>query len=243
MFPAWRPCNALAYSFLAGHIGRALSHSPNGRDMNSRLSTDLGERLLAGDESVLDAILHMHGPPVLALLRQRYGGPLTATDFEDVLATALFRVWQHRARFDPQKASLRVWLFRIAENLARDVLKHGWQKSRQLELSTEPARLAETVDRRSPATQDETDCDAARPIDAVVSTELMREVLALLPDKQRRIVLADADSRDGTVASHQLARELGIPPGTVRVYRRRALERLRREMELRGVLIPAESPD
>jgi DNA-directed RNA polymerase specialized sigma24 family protein len=31
-----------------------------------------------------------------------------------------------------------------------------------------------------------------------------------------------------------LAKELGIPPSTVRVYRRRALERLRREIEQRG---------
>lgn len=211
--------------------------------MNFSLSSDLGDRLRAGDEQVLDAILHTHGPPVLALLRQRYGGPLTATDFEDVLANALFRVWQHRTRFDPAKASLRVWLFRIAENLARDVLKHGWQKARQLELSTEPARLAETVDRRPPPSHDEPEPDAVRHVDFAVSTELMRELLALLPDLQRRIVLADAESPDGTVASHQLARELGIPPGTVRVYRRRALERLRREMELRGVLIPTTSSD
>lgn len=215
--------------------------------MTTSLSTDLGERLLAGDEQVLDAILQTHGPPILALLRQRFGGPLTSTDFEDVLATALFRVWQHRMRFDPRKASLRVWLFRIAENLARDVLKHGWQKARQLERSTEPSRLAETVDRRSSVTHDlaheDFAHDAARRVDLAVSTELMRELLALLPETQRRIVLADAESRDGTVASQQLAQELGIPPGTVRVYRRRALERLRREMELRGVPIPSAAHD
>lgn len=209
--------------------------------MNSSLWTDFGERLLAGDEGVLDAILQTHGPTVLALLRQRLGGPLTATDFEDVLATALFRIWQHRARFDPNKASLRVWFFRIAENLARDVLKHGWQKARQLERSTEPARLAETVDHRSVAPLDDVAPTSARRDDLVFSTELMRELLALLPEAQRRIVLADAESRDGTVASDQLSKELGIPPGTVRVYRRRALERLRHEMEQRGVSIPQAS--
>lgn len=204
--------------------------------MTSSSATDLGERLLAGDEQVLDAILQTHGPPVLALLRQRLGGPLTPTDFEDVLATALFRVWQHRTRFDPGRASLRVWLFRIAENLARDVLKHGWQKARQLERSTDPARLAESVDARSlGAGEDWTSAPRTRP---AMSAELMRELLALLPEAQRRIVLADADSREGTVASDQLGRELGIPPGTVRVYRRRALERLRREMEARGFSLP-----
>lgn len=197
-------------------------------------SPDLGARLRAGDEDVLELILRTHGPPILALLRQRFVGPLTATDFEDVLAAALFRMWQHRLRFDPARASLRVWFFRIAENMARDVLKHGWHKARQLELSTEPMQLAEAADRRRP--QDESDVGEKDDLALAqrIPSEQLRELLALLPENQRRIVLADADSRDGLVASHDLAKELGIPPSTVRVYRRRALERLRREIQQRG---------
>lgn len=198
----------------------------------SNSSPDLGARLRAGEEAVLEVILRTHGPPILALLKQRFAGRLTATDFEDVLAAALFRMWQHRARFDPTLASLRVWFFRIAENLARDVLKHGWHKARQLETSTAPQLLAEAVDRRPNGESNSAADDGELPTLRVPS-ELLRELLALLPENQRRIVLADADSRDGVVASHDLASELGIPPGTVRVYRRRALERLRREIEER----------
>ncbi len=205
---------------------------------------DLGARLKAGEEEVLEAILRTHGPPILALLKQRFVGPLSATDFEDVLAAALFRIWQHRARFDPTKASLRVWFFRIAENLARDVLKHGWHKARQLELSTEPTQFAEAIDHRRPNGERDVDTESDRPPTLRVSPEQLRELLALLPENQRRIVLADANSHDGTVASGVLAKELGIPPSTVRVYRRRALERLRREIEERelapqGIRSPA----
>ena len=199
---------------------------------------DLGARLRAGDEGVLEVILRTHGPPILALLRQRFVGPLTAADFEDVLAAALFRVWQHRARFDPARASLRVWFFRIAENLARDVLKLGWHKARQLELSTEPMQLAEVIDRRPSNGEPDTGPFDSHPPVLRGPLELLRELVALLPENQRRIVLADADSRDGVVASHDLASELGIPPATVRVYRRRALERLRREIEQRGIVEP-----
>lgn len=195
---------------------------------------DLGARLRAGDEGVLEVILRTHGPPILALLRQRFVGPLNATDFEDVLAAALFRVWQHRERFDPDRASLRVWFFRIAENLARDVLKHGWLKARQLELSTEPMQLAEVTDRRQPHGESDNGDDDDLALTQRIPSEQLRELLALLPENQRRIVLADADSRDGVVASHDLAKELGIPQSTVRVYRRRALERLRREIQQRG---------
>jgi len=172
---------------------------------------ELGARLRAGEEAVLEVILRTHGPPVLTLLRQKFVGRLTAMDFEDVLAAALFRI----------------------------VLKHGWQKARQLELSTEPMWLAEVIDWRQ--SDVETNGDSNHGADREhlptlrVPPEQLRELLALLPEKQRRIVLADAESRDGLVASHDLAKELGIPQSTVRVYRRRALERLRREIELLDV--------
>ena len=194
---------------------------------------DLSARLRAGDEEVLEVVLRTHGPPILALLRQRFIGPLTAADFEDVLAAALFRLWQHRKRFDPERASLRVWLFRIAENMARDVLKHGWHKAQQLELSTEPTQLAEVTDHRRSHRESDADEQDESSLARRIPSEQLHQLLALLPENQRRIVLADADSRDGVVASHDLAKELGIPQSTVRVYRRRALERLRREIEQR----------
>ena len=196
---------------------------------------ELGMQLRAGDQQALERILRTHGPPVLALLQQRFSGKLTTHDFEDVLAAALFRVWQHRTRFDPARASLKVWLFRIAENIARDVLKYGWQKARQLESNLEPAHLAMSIDPRS---IDHNRPDAEEPAftELRIAPELLRELLALLPESQRRIVLADAESPDGLVASQLLSTELGIPASTVRVYRRRALERLRREIEQRELL-------
>lgn len=192
---------------------------------------DLGSRLRAGDEAVLEGILQTHGPPILALLKQRFAGRLTATDFEDVLAVALFRIWQNRSRFDSELASLRVWFFRIAENIARDVLKGGWQKARQLEQSVEPNHLAMAVDRRAAHNGSEPDHEPSP--DLRVAPDELRELLAMLPASQRYIILADANSPDGSVASQDLADELGIPAATVRVYRRRALERLRQEIEQR----------
>jgi RNA polymerase sigma-70 factor (ECF subfamily) len=199
----------------------------------SNSPADLGAQLRAGDESVLERILRTHGPPILALLKQRFAGRLNPTDFEDVLAVALFRIWQNRVRFDPIQASLRVWLFRIAENIARDVLRHGWQKARQLEQSFEPAMLAMTIDCRATDNHSESDEDAIPALR--IPPDVLRELVQMLPDSQRYIILADANSPEGTVASQDLANELGIPATTVRVYRRRALERLRREIEQREV--------
>lgn len=190
---------------------------------------DFGRRLRDGDESVLEAILRADGPAVRGLLRQKFGGMLIAADFEDILAAALFRVWKYRDRYDPGRASLRVWYYRIAANVARDVLRYGWQKARQMEVPCEPVVLASVID--GGVTHNEPEPQASG------SSEMkrdLREVLDLLPDAQRKIVMADAASRDGKVSSQQLSSELGIPAATVRVYRRRAIERLRTEMDRRG---------
>jgi RNA polymerase sigma factor (sigma-70 family) len=213
---------------------------------DSASQPDIGQRLISGDEDALEAALRAHGPPVKALLRRKFFGPLTDSDFEDVLAVALFRMWQYRARYDSSRASLQVWFYRIAENVARDVLRHGWQKARQLEVAFEPLALSAVMDHRTTSNPADTD-----PLQSQLSNETtsndsgqtsdqrpigkdLLEVLKLLPETQRKILLADAESTDGKVASQDLASELGIPAATIRVYRRRALEKVRSEMDRRG---------
>jgi RNA polymerase sigma factor (sigma-70 family) len=192
---------------------------------------DLAERLLADDEQALEEIVRQFGPAVQAVIARKYRGLLRPADAEDVLAIGLFRLWTHRRTYDETKGSLRVWFFRIVDNAARDVLRHGWQKARQLEVETEPHTLAGLADHRtngraSTTSTQQTNDDAAQ--------QALREIIAELPEMQRRIVTADALARDETVAAGQLADELGIPPGTVRVYRKRALDKIRSELARRG---------
>ncbi len=213
-----------------------------------------GQRLRDGDEAVLELLLHEHGATIRAVLKQKFPGRLDHSDFEDILAIALFRVWSRRDQFDPDRGSLRAWFYRIAANVTKDVLRYGWQKARQLEVSYEPAKLSD-VAVESPAravridepvgqaasvgseavTQGDTSADSDNETLATRLRDELRAILDELPDAQRRIILADAASRDGKVSSEHLSRELGIPPGTVRVYRRRALARLRNELDIRGL--------
>lgn len=205
--------------------------------------TDLARRLQANDQLVLDELLRIFGNTVLALLRRQFRGVLREEDFEDVVSIGLFRVWVNRQRFDELQASLQVWFYRICENAARDVLKLGWQKARSLEVPSElamahvnsPADFDPAWSSPNPASETVA-CHAARPSvpePSAVHLDL-KEILAELPQVQRVILLADAAARDAIACSQRLGDELGIPASTVRVYRKRALDRVRREMTSKG---------
>ncbi len=199
---------------------------------------DLGERLRSAEEQTLSEILQLYGPSVSAILRSRYRGVLNSSDVDDVLSIALFRLWQARENYDDQKSSLRVWFLRIAENAARDVLKVGWYKARQKEVSTASPRLAEYSDpRKNGRTQEKPEPSEPSLLEHPKHSDL-REILADLPEVGRRIILADALARDRVACSEFLAEDLGISASSVPVYRKRAMEKIRKELRRRGHDVP-----
>jgi len=105
---------------------------------------DCGQRLRTGDEQVLEDVLRTCGPAVRSVLRRKYAGVLSLSDLDDVLAIGLFRLWVARERFDVAKGSLRVWFLRIADNAARDVLRHQQTGDQNIGVSgSERSRVAE----------------------------------------------------------------------------------------------------
>ena len=197
--------------------------------MPSTEQADLAQRLLDDDEQVLDDILRTYGPSLLAMLGSRYQGVMCQADLEDVLSIGLFRLWKSRHRFDRDKSSLKVWFFRILESATRDVLRLGWQKARSLEVGSE-FQLSHAIDHRNNG--------HARPATPSEVQLQLREIVAELPETQRRIIIADAAARDETASSRLLATELGISDSTVRVYRKRAMDRIRDELRQRGYEVP-----
>ena len=195
-------------------------------------NADLAQRLLESDQSCLEEILRLFGAGILALLRRRFLEVLREEDLEDVLSIGLFRLWLSRQRYQHERSSLRVWLYRICENAARDVLRMGWQKARARELNSEEALLG-FCQRDVEMCRENIANNIDEPSPTAVHHDL-KEVLSEIPNVQRTILLADAAARDGVACSQRLSDELGIPPSTVRVYRKRALDRVRREMLARG---------
>lgn len=191
------------------------------------LTAPLRETDQAGDERRLEDVIRTCGSAVRAVVARRYATALGSADVDDVLAVAIHRIWKYRAKLTSVD-SPRAWFLRIADNVARDLLRYGWQKARQLEVRTERAWLESIAEPPTPDTP-------ANHTENAALTKALREIVAELPTIQAQIIWADAMHSDGLVPSEDLARELDIPQGTVRVYRKRALERVRKEIKKRGL--------
>lgn len=87
----------------------------------SRHETDeddaLMARIAAGDQRAFSRLVARHGPRAQALAHRFTG---SATEAEDVVQEAFWRVWRSAARWTPGGAQLSTWLHRIVVNLCVD---------------------------------------------------------------------------------------------------------------------------
>jgi len=199
-------------------------------------NTRLAMALLDDDEGALEEILRLYGPDITKLLHTKFTlhrGVLAYEDIEDVVVIALRRLWDARKSYDDVQQSLRVWLYCIAENVAKDVKKLGWHKASKLERRPGKAWLEEHPQCAAP--------EAVEVVDGKVESKErsdLRAAVNKLPDVQRRIILADSVSRDEVASSADLAADVGIPVANVKVYRQRAMATIRKEMRRLGHNIP-----
>ena len=126
-------------------------------------------------------------------------------------------------------------MYRIADNTAKDVLKHGWHKAKCMERIVEQEFIEQSLviaNHPNQPTSDDENPKESREFEAV------NKVLASLPEIQREILLADAIT-DGVADSSELGERLGgHPSGTIRQYRMRARKALREGMKQLGFDIP-----
>lgn len=198
-------------------------------------NVQIGMRLLENDESVLKDILKEFGPKISGFLCRKYENIFNIHDIEDVLAIAIFHLWQARKTYDERKGSVKTWFSRIADNAAKDVLKFGWQQAKMREVYLESGDYDKLFFSEHHSTADKSDNKNSQENKKL---EELRKIIEALPEVQRRIVKADACARDGKASAEFLANELDIPIGTVRVYRKRAIDKIKEEFGRRGYKIP-----
>ncbi len=132
---------------------------------------------------------------------------------EELVQEALLRLWRKAGQFDPARASLSTWLFRIARNLYIDQVRRdpGWQQV---------SDGLEQLDREQPRQQ-------RSETEAAAEYAELRQAIVELPAMQARLIRM---SYFEAKSHSQIAAELDMPLGSVKSRLRKAFSRLSRRV-------------
>lgn len=169
-----------------------------------------------GDEQAVGAAYAAHGAELYRFLLRGLGDAGAA---QDVLQETFLRSWRARDRYDPGLASLRVWLFAIARNAMIDHARASRVRPWQDNLVDPPAAA-------QLAGSDEDDTER------LVHTWVVEEALRRLSEEHRTAIV-QTHLRDRPY--DEVARELGIPVGTLRSRVFYGLKALRLALDEMGV--------
>lgn len=163
-------------------------------------------------DRMLRAAYRAHGAELYRFALRRLGDAGAA---QDVVQEVFLRAWRNADRFDPEVASLRVWLFGIARHVVVDEIRRS---------TARPARaagLAPADDNGGPGFDE-------RTMTATVLAQALRRI-----SPEQRSALVETVIRGRPAA--EVAAEQGIPPGTLRSRLFYGLKSLRTVMREMGV--------
>jgi RNA polymerase sigma factor (sigma-70 family) len=169
-----------------------------------------------GDGDAFAALVHRHGPLVLAVCRRGCGDEHLAED----AFQAAFHVLARRAAEVKPRAAVRAWLYGVAVRTAREArTRFARRRFREVPMPVVPDCPMSPVD--------DIDREALQALD---------EEIAHLPDHLRAAVLLC--ELDG-VARKEAAARLGIPEGTLSSRLAKARKLLARRLRGRGIALSA----
>jgi RNA polymerase sigma-70 factor (ECF subfamily) len=167
------------------------------------------ERFRAGDTAAFDALVAEYTGPAFAAAVQVLRDPSLA---EEAVQDAFVRIWQRGRQFDPARGNERSWILAIARNAAIDLLR---KRARAPERSIDDAPSVYAL--RDPD-------DTWQVVLASLTGERLRQALEELPAEQQDVIVRAYYQGQRPV---DIARELGLPEGTIRSRLRLALTKLR----------------
>lgn len=166
---------------------------------------ELMERLIGGQQSALDQLLQRYKRSLYAFALRSVQRPSVA---DDVFQETFLRVYRKRKTFQ-KGARFRPWLFQICLNLCRD--HHRKVKRRQeVELSEEAVGQDQ---RPGPEERAQKAAEADR----------VRDAISHLPEKHRSVLIL---TQYEGLSQQEAAAALGIPEGTVRSRKFKAIRTL-----------------
>jgi len=173
-----------------------------------RLVPDPEAGFASDDPAQLRAAYEAHGAVIFSFCRRALGPDLAADVTQEVFVTA----WRNRARFDPSKGTLRAWMFGIARYKVLGALR-GRPPLHAVHADDDADRF-DRVERSE--------------VDRLADRLVLEQAMAGFSDRVREILrLAYVED----LSHAQIAERTRLPLGTVKSDLRRALARLRLELE------------
>ncbi len=162
------------------------------------------------DENAFKALFAHFAPRVKSYIL-RTG--LSAGIAEEIAQETMIIVWRKAAQFQAHKASASTWIFTIARNKKIDRFR---KDAKPLPDANDPTYMW----------KDDVSPEAASSDNQYA--QRLHDALQTLPDEQRKILTLSflEDNPHG-----EIARQLGIPLGTVKSRVRLGLQRLRKQMD------------
>jgi RNA polymerase sigma-70 factor (ECF subfamily) len=172
-------------------------------------------RVVAGDEDdALQAICARYAKPLFALGLRLLGDRGMA---EEMVQDTFVRLWRNVERFDPERGSLRTFIYTLARRAAIDLRRRP---------ASRPLTTADRDDGFEPEGTGEGD------FDRLVLAMAMRDALGSLSQKHREAL--ELQFRED-LTQREVAEQLGIPLGTVKTRTYHALRALKRQVEEREI--------
>jgi RNA polymerase sigma-70 factor, ECF subfamily len=174
---------------------------------------DIATRIAAGDEAAFVIAYERHVGLVFGSLVRFLGDREAAAE---VVQDSFLALWRRARQFDPSAGSLPGWLLGIARHRAIDRLRGEARRP-----SSHSVALEQAEDLRAPT-------DPAAVADRRWLQSVVQTAVAELPGPERDVlVLAYAEG----LSQADIADRLAIPLGTVKSRTRRAMARVRGQLE------------
>ena len=175
--------------------------------MTDLMSTDVVSRWQSGDMEAFETLFRQHERLVF---KNAYFITGSREEAEDVLQDVFVSIWQARRDFNPQKARLTTWLYRITLNKCLD--RH---RKRQLQAVPLENSGAEDIE------------DERQEIGKGAEFEELLAALKALDRKHRAVLVLRYFNE---LSYEEIARAAGIPLGTVKSRIYQALKTLRSQL-------------
>ncbi len=208
--------------------------NPEQQSALTKLSRALSGRLQRNDGEALREIYDLFSPAVRGRLAHQFRGVLGESDLDDVMSTALLRLWTYRQRYAPARASLYTWFCLIARSEALRVARCRAGEPRVYLSDLSRSELGALAFSRSPAAGSSAS-SLAPELQAVES------FLGRLDERDQQLLLAFAEHEGREPWAAQLSTRWRIPASTVRSTKHRLVDRLRHELQAQGFRIPQKA--